>query len=154
MATVQSVMKMRLVTVTPETSAAEAAARMSEENLGAVLVVEGGRLTGIFSERDLVRRVVALGLDPGQTPLAEVATMQPVAVQATMSIHDCARTIRVQGFRHLPVVDAEGRPVGILSTRDFLQYVVDELEVLIDRSRLALEREHLTDPYELVGASG
>lgn len=151
MATVQSLMKMRLLTAPPDETVAVAVARMSELDLGAILVVEGGRLRGIFSERDLLRRVVAAGRDPERTLLAEVATAEPASVRADTSLGDCARLVRERGFRHLPVVDREGRPVGILSTRDFLQFVADGLEELIDRARSERALEQAIDPYELIG---
>lgn len=149
MATVQSMMKMRLLTAEPQETVACAARKMRDLNLGAVLVVAGSRLSGIFSERDLLCRVVAEGRDPACTPLGEVATPDPVTVPASASIRRCAELIRERGFRHLPVVDGEGRPVGILSTRDFLQFVVAELEELIDRARREARLEELTDPFEV-----
>jgi CBS domain-containing protein len=149
MATVQSMMKMRLLTAEPHESVAGAARKMRDLNLGAVLVVAGSRLTGIFSERDLLCRVVAEGRDPERTALSEVATPDPVTVPASASIRRCAELIRERGFRHLPVVDGEGRPVGILSTRDFLQFVVAELEEAIDRERREARLEELTDPFEV-----
>ena len=72
-----------------------------------------------------------------------------MTVPASASIRRCAELIRERGFRHLPVVDGEGRPVGILSTRDFLQFVVAELEELIDRARREARLEELTDPFEV-----
>lgn len=149
MATVQSMMKMRLLTAEPQETVASAARKMRDLNLGAVLVVSGSRLSGIFSERDLLCRVVAEGRDPACTALGEVATPDPVTVPANASIRRCAELIRERGFRHLPVVDGEGRPVGILSTRDFLQFVVSELEELIDRARREARLEELTDPFEV-----
>ena len=149
MATVQSVMKMRLLTAEPKEPVAAVVRKMRDLNLGAVLVVQGSRLGAIFSERDLLRRVVAEGRDPATTPVGEVATPNPVTVPATAPIRQCAELIREKGFRHLPVVDGDGRPVGILSTRDFLQFVVGELESLIDRARSEARLEELTDPFEV-----
>ena len=150
MATIQSVMKMRLLTAEPHESVALAVRKMRDLNLGAVLVVAGSRLVGIFSERDLLRRVVAEGKDPALTPIGAVATADPVTVPANTAISRCAELIREKGFRHLPVVDGDGRPVGILSTRDFLQFFVGELEELIDRERREARLEELTDPFDAV----
>jgi CBS domain-containing protein len=151
MATAQSLMRMRLLTAEPGEPVAHAVERMAELNLGAVLVTEGGRLAGIFSERDLLRRVVAARLDPAATPIGEVATLEPVTVTAATPIGECARLVRERDVRHLPVVDAEGRPVGILSTRDLLHLALDQLDELVDRARGGLRAEELTDPYEPAG---
>ena len=149
MATVQSVMKMRLLTAEPHEPVALVARRMRDLNLGAILVVHGSRLAAIFSERDLLSRVVAEGRDPASTAVGDVATPNPITVPANAPIRECAELIRQRGFRHLPVVDGDGRPVGILSTRDFLQFVVGELEELIDRARSQARLEELTDPFEV-----
>ncbi|HQP94090.1 MAG TPA: CBS domain-containing protein, partial [Thermoanaerobaculia bacterium] len=70
---------------------------------------------------------------------------------ATTPLADCARLVRERDVRHLPVVDGEGRPVGLLSTRDFLQLALDEIEDLAERARRGRQREELTDPYEPAG---
>jgi CBS domain-containing protein len=116
-------MKKRLVIVAPGDTVAKAARTMSDNELGAVLVVDNGKLTGIFSERDLLKRVVASGKDPTRTFVGEVATPHPVTVGATAQISDCYRIIKEKGFRHLPVVAADETPIGIISARDFLQFM-------------------------------
>ena len=148
MATAQSLMRMRLLTAEPDEPVALAARRMAELNLGAVLVTEGGRLSAIFSERDLLRRVVAAGRDPDGTPVGEVATRGPVTVTAATPLAECARLVRERDVRHLPVVDGEGRPVGILSTRDLLHLALDEIDELVERAGGGRRAEELTDPYE------
>ncbi len=151
MATAGSLMRRRLLTADPGEPVALAVRRMAELNLGALLVTEAGRLVAIFSERDLLRRVVGAGLDPAATPIGSVATPRPVTVTAATPLADCARLVRERDVRHLPVVDGEGRPVGLLSTRDFLQLALDEIEDLAERARRGRQREELTDPYEPAG---
>lgn len=108
-----------ILTVDPETSVRETTRGMDVRNVGAVLVVDkGGALVGIFTERDLLRRVVSQGRDPNTTTVAEVMTPNPDTVTPRQPAVDALRLMRDGGYRHLPVVDA-GRVLGILSQRDF-----------------------------------
>jgi len=96
----------------------EAAREMRNRHVGAVLVVAGDRLEGIFTERDMVNRVVAEGLDPDGTKLAEVMTKNPDTVGPNDTALVALRRMQDGGYRHLPVVD-NGHLVGIVSRRDF-----------------------------------
>lgn len=108
----------RLVALAPTNSVREAARFMQHRNVGAVLIMEGDLLVGIFTERDMVGRVVADGLDPDLTPLGQVMTANPTTVPPTELAPAALRLMDDRGFRHLPVVD-QGRVVGIVSRRDF-----------------------------------
>jgi CBS domain-containing protein len=96
----------------------EAADRMRSRHVGAVLITRDGQLDGIFTERDMVYRVVAEGRDPDRTPLAEVMTRNPDTVRPDTTAIDALRRMQDGGYRHLPVLD-RGRIVGIVSRRDF-----------------------------------
>jgi len=98
---------------------------MVERNIGAVPVVHNGRLVGIFSERDLMKRVVAEGCDPRSTCLAEVMTEDPFSVTMNEESDGCMALMRQHGFRHLPVCH-QGSLVGIVSLRDILLQDLDE----------------------------
>jgi CBS domain-containing protein len=98
---------------------------MVQHNIGAVPVLRNGKLVGIFSERDLMKRVVAEGLDPRSTCLAEVMTDDPVSVSTDEEVESCMTLMRRNGFRHLPVC-FEGQLVGIVSLRDILLHDLDE----------------------------
>ncbi len=148
MLNVKSIMSRALVVATPDDSVATAMQRLAARDVGAVLVVCEGRVCGILSERDVLRRVVARGREPDDTRVGDVATSNPVAVRAEASIKECTELIRGHGFRHLPVVDAKGRPVGIVSSRDLLDFVVRGLERYIDRQRGEPQSEERVDPYE------
>ncbi len=100
---------------------------MVERNIGAVLVVQNGNLVGIFSERDLMTRVVAEGFDPRSTCLAEVMTEDPLTVSTNEELETCLALMRRHGFRHLPVCH-EGQLVGIVSLRDILLHDLNEKE--------------------------
>jgi CBS domain-containing protein len=97
----------------------EAARFMMEHNIGALPVMRDGKLAGIFSERDIMNRVVAVGRTPGTTEVGEVMTANPRAVEADESIEECLFIMREFGFRHLPII--EGKELkGLVSLRDIL----------------------------------
>jgi CBS domain-containing protein len=98
---------------------------MVERNIGAVPVIYSGKLVGIFSERDLMRRVVAEGRDPRSTCMAEVMTDDPLAVGTGEDLETCMALMRRHGFRHLPVCH-EGQLVGMVSLRDILLHDLNE----------------------------
>ncbi|MGK5091035.1 CBS domain-containing protein [Deltaproteobacteria bacterium TL4] len=150
MATIKSIMTEPLIVAQPDESVAVVVKRMKENQLGAILLLDQGQLYGIFSERDLLNRVVAENKDVASTKIKEVATMDLVVIQENTPIKDCVRLIKNNGFGHLPVVDAQNVPKGMISSRDFLQYMVSELENLIDE---AIYNEQLTegiDPYDFI----
>ena len=142
----------KVISAGPEETVAAGARRMAEHRIGALLVVDGEKLVGIFSERDLLKRVVAEGRDPAATSIGEVCSSDVATVRETASPATCARLIRDRGFRHLPVVDDEGRPMGILSARDFLQHIADELEGLLERSYRGQRAEEQADPFDSQGS--
>ena len=150
MTSVETLAKRNLVTAKPDESVLAAAERMAERRVGAILVVDGDLLVGIFSERDALARVMAKGRDPATTRVGDVSTPEPLVVRLTSPVRECADLVKQHGVRHMPVVDEDGRPVGIVSSRDFLAYIVDELEELIEKANLELRREELTDPYSLL----
>jgi CBS domain-containing protein len=115
-----------LVQLAPGATVREAARKMAERRVGAALVTEGGRLVGIFTERDLLNRVVARDLDPAATKLADVMTRDPATVGPSQRAVDALHLMHDGGFRHLPVVE-QGRVRGIVSLRDFM---TGEIEVM------------------------
>jgi len=105
----------------------EAARFMMEHNIGALPVLRNGELAGIFSERDIMNRVVAAGRMPGHTDVSEVMTPNPRAVNLDESIEECLFIMHEFGFRHLCIV--EGRELkGLVSLRDILMHQAGELE--------------------------
>ena len=105
----------------------EAARFMMEHNVGALPVLRNGELAGIFSERDIMNRVVAAGRTPGTTAVAEVMTANPRAVAAEESVEECLFIMREFGFRHLPIV--EGKELkGLVSLRDLLMRQAADME--------------------------
>jgi len=97
----------------------EAARRMKQSKFGAVMVVEDGRLVGIFTERDALFRVVAEGRDAQVIQLANVMTRDPQTIHPNRALVDALHLMHAGGFRHVPVVE-DGRPIGMVSARDAL----------------------------------
>ena len=106
-------------------SVREAARYMTERRIGAVAVLDGTRLAGILSERDIMGRVVAPRLDPDATKVGDVMTRELIVAEVKESHEDGVRKMKQAGCRHLPVVDA-GNLVGMVSLRDLLQVDLTE----------------------------
>ena len=100
-------------------SVMQVARAMVEHNIGAVPVVREGRLAGVFSERDLMRRMVVEGRDPEGTKVGEVMTREPLSVSPSDDLEHCLMLMREHGFRHLPICES-GRLMGFVSLRDLL----------------------------------
>ena len=119
------------VHATPEASVYEVAALMTAAGVGAIPILEGDRLVGIFTERDLMGRVVVRHLDPERTSVGDVMTREVVTATLEDHVDLCVEKMRTTGCRHLPVLSA-GRLIGMLSMRDLLR---DELEEQGDELR-------------------
>ncbi|HUC28497.1 MAG TPA: CBS domain-containing protein [Candidatus Acidoferrum sp.] len=115
----------------------QAVQAMVEHNIGAVPVVHKGRLVGIFSERDLMSRVVAEGRDPRSTCMAEVMTDDPLTISTTEDVETCMALMRRHSFRHLPVCH-EGQLIGMVSLRDILLHDLDEQDAEVRMMRAYL----------------
>jgi CBS domain-containing protein len=120
-----------VVTVTPDTSVLVAVQRMNERRIGALLVTDEGRPIGIFSERDVLVRVVAAGLDPKTTKVDEVMTRNPVVVRADVTVGQAMLIITERRCRHLPVIDA-GELRGLISIGDLTSWMVRHQQRMID----------------------
>jgi CBS domain-containing protein len=118
------------ITVDRQTSVRDAARRMTEHQIGAVPVLDNGRLVGIFTERDLMGRVVAAGLDPARTTVNEVMSSELVVAQAAEEYDACLARMRQFRVRHLLVLDG-GRLTGIVSLRDLLAVDASEKDEAI-----------------------
>jgi CBS domain-containing protein len=110
-------------TVQANRPVAEAVALMRQEQVGCVLVCDGERVVGIFTERDLMRRVMAHA-KPLTLPVSDFMTKDPVTVHPKEPIGSALRRMEEGGYRHLPVMD-EGKPVGILSVKRIVHYLVE-----------------------------
>ena len=105
----------------------EAARFMMEHNIGALPVLRDGEVVGIFSERDVMNRVVAAGRMPGITKVSEVMTANPKAISVDETVENCLFLMREFGFRHLPITDGK-QLKGLVSLRDILLRYVSQKE--------------------------
>lgn len=112
------------VTVLPDQSVAEAIALMQQKAVGCVVVVEKGRLVGIFTERDVLMKIVGKR-DPNAVRVKEVMTPNPEAFQPDDSIAFILNAMHVGGYRHVPVTDEHGRPLAVASVKDLVGFILD-----------------------------
>lgn len=120
--------KAKALTFPESTSVSEAVKVMAQKNFGAIAVTNSeGKLAGIFSERDLMRRVVAADLNPGETPLSAVMTSEVRVAKSTDNLIDWLRIMSNERFRHLPVENAESGDIVMMSQGDFVSYTWPEL---------------------------
>jgi CBS domain-containing protein len=124
--TVQEVMTANPTTVTPDTPAREAARIMKSEDTGIVPIVEGERLVGVITDRDLTLRILAEDRRP-DTPVGELASKELVTVDPQQSLDEAARLMAEHQVRRLPVVEEDGRLVGILAQKDLAEAGHDTL---------------------------
>jgi CBS domain-containing protein len=123
MADIADLMTRDVVTVAPEDTLGEAAAKMTEKGIGAVVVSDFGRMIGILSERDIMR-AVADRIHSSEARVREWMTADPITATIETSVEDAGLTMLEHGFRHLPVVEGE-RAIGILSIRDVAQHQLE-----------------------------
>jgi CBS domain-containing protein len=122
-----------LYVVAPSDTALHAVQVMCQARVGAVLVMEGGLLTGIFSERDLMTRVVLAGRDPMSCRVREVMTPEAACTALDATVHDAMVLMTERRIRHVPVVDEGGRVVGVVSIGDLVSSAAAERENEIER---------------------
>jgi CBS domain-containing protein len=118
-------------TVTPTDKVSVAVRKMAQVEIGALPVIEQGKLVGIFSERDVLIRIVDQGLNPDTTPVADVMTPSPKSITASQEVREAMRLMSKGRFRHLPVVDGDAL-VGLISIRDAMEWVIRDQEQVID----------------------
>ena len=124
------------LTAPGKTTIAAATRLMKKHGIGALMIVEDGRLAGIFTERDAVFRVLAESRDPKKTHVADVMTPKPRAIGPDKAVGHALLMMYEGGFRHVPVVE-HGKPLGMISARDALGPELQEFEAEL------LQREHI-----------
>ncbi|MBI3042506.1 MAG: CBS domain-containing protein [Betaproteobacteria bacterium] len=121
--------------VGPDIRVTECVRTMAAEKIGALLVMDGERLIGIFTERDALNKVLAAGLDPGNTKVSEVMTKDPYCIAPTTTVGDAMELVTRRRFRHLPIVK-NGKLVAVVSSGDLIHWLVKdqvrEVQELVD----------------------
>ncbi len=136
----ESMSRTQLVTTTAKSTVFEAACVMTRAHSGSVLILDdGGGPLGIFTERDLLTKVVAKSLDPAATPVSAVMTRNPMTIPPDMSVCNAVLLMKERRFRHLPIVTASGKVVGMFSFRDA------SAREVIDADDLAEHLDEVTD---------
>ena len=133
--TVQQLLKHkshRLVSIGPDASVFEALQLLAKHDIGSLVVLDGERLTGIFSERDYARQVVLLGKSSRETHVREIMTHKVLCVRPDQTIDQCMGLMTEKRVRHLPVVDHK-KVVGVISIGDVVKEVISEQQLMIEQ---------------------
>lgn len=117
-----------LVSAEKQMTVREGCRLMTEKTIGALLILEDQKILGIFTERDALNKVLSAGLDPDKTTLAEVMVPKPQTITPDKPLAYALYMMSEGGFRHVPVVDEDGAPIGMVSARDALGQDLVELE--------------------------
>jgi CBS domain-containing protein len=129
----ESIPQRRIISASLQSSVYDAACKMAKAHCGSVLIVdESGSMLGIFTERDLMVRVVAQALDPKKTPLSEVMTPNPLSVSPETSVHDAVFIMKQHAIRHLPILSPTAAVIGVFSIRDALPREITDADDLLD----------------------
>ena len=113
------------ICVSPSTSVRSAIKQMNQGGVGCVLVEDKRRLTGIFTERDVLTKIVGMPLDLDRTTVDTVMTRNPESLSPDVRVTYALNKMSVGGFRHIPLVDDDGHPVGVVSMRNVVDYMVE-----------------------------
>ena len=117
--------------VAPSTTVYEALEIMADKNVGALLVLEDGKLLGVFSERDYARKVILKGKASKKTAVQELMTSPPICIGPEQSIHECMVLMTKNRIRHVPVMDQRGL-IGLVSIGDVVNSIISDQEAVIE----------------------
>ncbi len=116
-----------VATVSPDTTVGEVLRMLSQRSIGCVLVTRHNRLVGIFSERDALLKLNTRAAELAEHPVAEFMTSDPQSLDLDAKVAFALHRMSVGHYRHVPVIDAEGRPSAIISVRDVLRYLTEKM---------------------------
>ena len=122
-----------IATIAPEETVLRALELMAKHDVGALLVLEGDRLAGVFSERDYARKVILQGKSSRETKVSEVMTGKVLYVTPDASIEECMAIMTEKHFRHLPVLDDSHNVVGIVSIGDLIKETISQQKFIISQ---------------------
>ncbi len=118
--------------IAPSASVFDAVKMMAEKNIGAVLVGEGGKVAGIFTERDYARKIVLMSKSSKDTPVRDIMTAKVMFVRPEQTSEECMSIMTENRLRHLPVMD-QGKLVGLVSIGDLVKDVISEQKFMIEQ---------------------
>ncbi|MCI0461834.1 MAG: CBS domain-containing protein [Gemmataceae bacterium] len=121
----------QVMTTSPEVTVLDAASLMNEHKIGSLVVLDGGEVVGMFTERDILQRVVVPRLDPGHAMVRDVMTREVVCCQPHTRLEEARGVLKNRRIRHLPVLDEQGRLCGMVSIGDLNAYESHDHEVTI-----------------------
>lgn len=128
---IQSLRLQKSVIVSPDTTIAAVTKAMLDNSVGCVLVEKDDRLAGVFTERDIMRRILGRGLDHKKITVGEYMTPDPEFLHMDDPIAFALNRMSVGGFRHVVLVDNQNKPIGFVSVRDIVDYIVDFYDTTI-----------------------
>ena len=134
MGTVRNILQIKghaVHTVSPETSVYEALEDLENNNMGSLVVVENGKLIGIFTERDYARKVILKGRSSKDTHVRDIMTERPIFVTPDATIEECMQLMSSKNFRHLPVLEND-QLVGVISISDLVKFIIREKDFIIE----------------------
>ena len=134
MGTVRNILQTKgnaVYTVSPETSVYEALEELENNNLGSLVVVDNGKLIGIFTERDYARKVILKGRSSKETHVRDIMTERPLFVTPDSTIEACMQLMSSKFIRHLPVLDND-QLVGVISIGDLVKFIINEKDFIIE----------------------
>jgi CBS domain-containing protein len=121
----------RIISIGPDDTVFQALSVLAQYDIGALLVLEGGKPVGVFSERDFARKVVLLGLDSKDTPVRDVMSDKVIYVTLAQTVEDCMAIMTDRHIRHLPVLAEDGSVAGFLSIGDLVKETISEQTFII-----------------------
>ena len=123
----------KLATVSPKDTVLHALEIMAEHDVGALIVLDGLRLAGMFSERDYARKVILQGKVSVYTKVSDIMTDKVISVTMNHTVEQCLAIMSEKHFRHLPVLDDEGLVVGIISIGDMVKEMISQQQFIINQ---------------------
>jgi CBS domain-containing protein len=118
--------------LSPDVSVFDALQTLASHNVGALMVQDGGKLVGVFSERDYTRKIALAGKSSKDTKVSEIMTANVISVAPTVRTRDCLALMSQKGIRHLPVVDGD-KVLGMISIRDIMNDIIADHELTISQ---------------------
>lgn len=133
---VGEVMRKTVVTASKDSTVTEAASLMKKYNVGSVIALDNGKAVGILTERDIVRKVVAVSKNPAEVKIGEVMSRPLRVITPQVSLEDAAKTMKKFGVRRLPVINESGELVGIITENDIMKLFPSVVDLIEEKAAL------------------